>query len=100
MSEKQQVSRRQFLNYTLTGVGGFMAAGGLVQMLRFAVDPVLQPSSAGEFENVGLSIDDITSELERVEWQVEEVDAWNKSKVTKVAWVFENDEGEIIAHPP
>ena len=40
--KKQQVSRRQFLNYSLTGLGGFMAAGMLTPMLRFAVDPVLQ----------------------------------------------------------
>ena len=33
-----RVSRRQFLSYTLTGVGGFMAAGMLMPMLRFAID--------------------------------------------------------------
>ncbi|MDR9798478.1 menaquinol-cytochrome C reductase, partial [Aeribacillus pallidus] len=27
---KHRVTRRQFLNYTLTGVGGFMAAGMLM----------------------------------------------------------------------
>src|SRR6478735_8758282 len=37
-----RVSRRQFLNYTLTGVGGFMAAGMLMPMVRFAVDPILE----------------------------------------------------------
>lgn len=98
--KKQQVSRRQFLNYTLTGVGGFMAAGVLVPMLRFAVDPVLQPSSKGDFVNVGLAVEDITSEPQRIEWQVVQEDAWNKSEVTKVAWVFRNDDGEIIAHSP
>ena len=39
---KNRISRRQFLNYTLTGVGGFMAAGMLMPMVRFAVDPVLK----------------------------------------------------------
>ena len=42
MMSKHKVSRRQFLNYTLTGVGGFMAAGILMPMVRFAVDPVLK----------------------------------------------------------
>ncbi|TKJ03894.1 menaquinol-cytochrome c reductase iron-sulfur subunit, partial [Bacillus cereus] len=43
MSDKEhRVSRRQFLNYTLTGVGGFMAAGILMPMTRFALDPVLR----------------------------------------------------------
>ena len=43
VSEKEhRVSRRQFLNYTLTGVGGFMVAGILMPMTRFALDPVLR----------------------------------------------------------
>ena len=46
---KQRVSRRQFLNYTLTGVGGFMAAGMLMPMVRFAVDPVLKAEAGGRF---------------------------------------------------
>lgn len=101
MSEKkQQVSRRQFLNYTLTGLGGFMAAGMLVSPLRMAIDPVLKPSSGGDFTNVGLSVDDITSEPQRVEWQVDQVDGWHESEVTRSAWVFKDDNGDIIAHSP
>lgn len=41
--QKSEMSRRQFLSYTLGGSGAFMAAGMLVPMLRFAVDPILQP---------------------------------------------------------
>lgn len=101
MSEKkQQVSRRQFLNYTLTGVGGFMAAGMLVPMLRMAVDPVLQTSEGGELKSVDLSVDDITSEPQLVEWKIDQVDGWYESEVTKSAWVFKDDNGDIIAHSP
>lgn len=43
VSEREhKVSRRQFLSYTLTGVGGFMAAGMLMPMVRFALDPALK----------------------------------------------------------
>lgn len=97
---KKQVSRREFLNYTLTGVGGFMAAGVIVPMLRMAIDPVLQPSTAGDLANVGLSVDDITSDPQRVEWTIDQVDGWYEDKVTKVAWVFKNEDDEIIAHSP
>ena len=44
---KRNVSRRQFLNYTLTGVGGFMAAGMLMPMVRFAIDPALAANKGG-----------------------------------------------------
>ena len=46
---KHRVSRRQFLSYTLTGVGGFMAAGMLMPMVRFAIDPVLKAEAGGDF---------------------------------------------------
>ncbi|UFU01295.1 ubiquinol-cytochrome c reductase iron-sulfur subunit [Radiobacillus kanasensis] len=100
MSEKkQQVSRRQFLNYTLTGVGGFMAAGMLAPMVRFAIDPVLQPSAQGEFAAVA-QVDDITTEPTRVEWTIDQVDGWYESKVTKTAWVYKQEDGSILALSP
>lgn len=100
MSDKKEVSRRQFLNYTLTGVGGFMAAGIMVPMLRMAVDPVLQASAQGDFVNVGLAVEDITTEPQRVEWLVEQVDAWHTSEVDRVAYVFKDDNGDIVALSP
>ncbi|WP_163969849.1 QcrA and Rieske domain-containing protein [Oceanobacillus halotolerans] len=101
MSEKkQQVSRRQFLNYTLTGVGGFMAAGMLAPMLRMAVDPVLKPSAAGDFVNVGLAVEDITTEPQRVDWLVEQVDGWYESEVSRSAWVFKDENDNIKALSP
>lgn len=101
MSEgKQKVSRRQFLNYTLTGVGGFMAAGMIVPMLRMAVDPVLKATDSAGFANVKLAVDDITEKPKRVDWSIDQVDAWYESEVSKSAWVFKNDKGEIIALSP
>src|SRR5690625_5866558 len=90
MSDKTQVSRRQFLNYSLTGLGGFMAAGMLMPMLRMAVDPVLaQKDQIGDLTNVSLSVDDITDEPQRVDWEVEQVDGWGESKVKRTAWVLD-----------
>lgn len=101
MSEKkQQVSRRQFLNYTLTGVGGFMAAGMLVPMLGMAVDPLLSKSKSGDLANAGISVGDITDKPQRVEWKIDQVDAWYESKVTKSAYVYKDDKGDIVALSP
>ena len=49
MMSNNRVSRRQFLSYTLMGVGGFMASGMLMPMVRFAIDPVLQQTEGGDF---------------------------------------------------
>lgn len=55
-----KVTRRQFLTYTLTGVGGFMAATLISPMVNFAIDPVLKKSGAGDKVKV-ISLDDITT---------------------------------------
>lgn len=101
MSEKkQQVSRRQFLNYTLTGVGGFMAAGVLVPMLRMAIDPALKTSAHGDYANVSLDVKDITDEPQRIEWKIDQVDGWYESEVSKAAWVYKDENDDILALSP
>ncbi|MBS8264678.1 ubiquinol-cytochrome c reductase iron-sulfur subunit [Mesobacillus boroniphilus] len=97
---KHRVSRRQFLNYTLTGVGGFMAAGMLMPMVRFAVDPVLKGEDAGDFIATPLKIADITNEPQKVNFTFTQKDAWYESEETGTAWVFKNEGGEIIALSP
>ncbi|RWZ60278.1 ubiquinol-cytochrome c reductase iron-sulfur subunit [Halobacillus fulvus] len=99
MSDKKRVSRRQFLNYTLTGVGGFMAAGMLAPMVRFAIDPVLKPSGAGGLVSVA-SVEELTNEPQRFEWTVDQVDGWYESEVQRTAWVYRNDNDEIVALSP
>ncbi|MBX0356231.1 ubiquinol-cytochrome c reductase iron-sulfur subunit [Halobacillus sp. Nhm2S1] len=99
MSDKKRVSRRQFLNYTLTGVGGFMAAGMLAPMVRFAIDPVLKTKEGGDFVSVA-SVDELTNEPQRFEWTIDQVDAWYESEVQKTAWVYRNENDEIVALSP
>jgi menaquinol-cytochrome c reductase iron-sulfur subunit len=97
---KHRVSRRQFLNYTLTGVGGFMAAGMLMPMVRFAVDPVLKANAGGDFIPTPQKISDITEEPTRVDFSFEQKDAWYTSEVTNTAWVYKDENGEIVALSP
>lgn len=96
----QRVSRRQFLNYTLTGVGGFMAAGMLMPMVRFAIDPVLKAEAGGDFITTGTAEDEITDVPTRVDFTFEQVDAWYTSEVTQTAWVYLDGSGEIVALSP
>jgi menaquinol-cytochrome c reductase iron-sulfur subunit len=97
MSEK--VSRRQFLNYTLTGVGGFMAAGIVMPLARFAIDPVLKKEEAGSMVSVGL-VKDLTNEPKRFDFKVHQVDGWVESEAPFQAWVYKSAKGDIIALSP
>ena len=94
-----RVSRRQFLGYTLTGVGGFMAAGMLMPMVRFAVDPILQQKDAGDYVLTDQRVDEITEEPVRVDFTFEQVDAWYTSEVTNSAWVYKEGDKLIALSP-
>ena len=97
---KNRISRRQFLNYTLTGVGGFMAAGMLMPMVRFAVDPVLKHTGTSDFRATPQKISEITEVPTRVDFAFKQKDAWYESEVTNSAWVYKNTNGEIVALSP
>ncbi|WP_409298093.1 ubiquinol-cytochrome c reductase iron-sulfur subunit [Peribacillus sp. SCS-26] len=97
---KHRVSRRQFLNYTLTGVGGFMAAGMLMPMLRFAVDPVLEAAGGENYVATKQKVDDLTEKPVRLDFSYKQKDAWYESEVTDTAWVYKNDQGKIVALSP
>lgn len=99
MSEKQEISRRTFLNYALMGTGGFLAAGMITPMIRFAIDPMLKHSAGGDKVAVG-SIDDFGPEPKRVEFKVHTKDGWYESESVLAAWVTKNEKGEITALSP
>ncbi|MDQ0197521.1 QcrA and Rieske domain-containing protein [Neobacillus ginsengisoli] len=96
---KNRVSRRQFLSYTLTGVGGFMAAGMLMPMVRFAVDPVLKKEAGGNFIPTKQKVADLTDQPVRVDFTFKQKDAWYESDVTNTAWVYKEG-GKIVALSP
>ncbi|MDP4155234.1 MAG: ubiquinol-cytochrome c reductase iron-sulfur subunit [Bacillota bacterium] len=98
---KERVSRRQFLSYTLTGVGGFMAAGMLMPMVRFAVDPVLKADAGGNFIATNKKVSELTDEPVRVDFTFKQKDAWYESDVTNTAWVYKDKKtNQIIALSP
>ncbi|WLD91813.1 ubiquinol-cytochrome c reductase iron-sulfur subunit [Alkalihalobacillus sp. AL-G] len=99
MAKKDEVSRRQFLNYTLTGVGGFMAAGMLLPMVRFAIDPVMKQGAAQDMVPV-VEVNKLTEKPQRFTFKIDQKDGWYESEVTKAAWVFKEKGGEIVALSP
>ena len=95
----QKVTRRQFLNYSLMGVGSFMVAGMVLPMGRFAVDPLFQSDAEGSMIQTSISADDITEEPTQVDFSFIQQDGWYESEVTDFAWVY-RDGDEIIALSP
>ncbi|MEC2056711.1 ubiquinol-cytochrome c reductase iron-sulfur subunit [Peribacillus psychrosaccharolyticus] len=97
---KQNVTRRQFLNYTLTGVGGFMAAGMIMPMVRFAIDPVLKAEASGDFVATKMKVSELTGEPVRVDYSFDQKDGWYETSQTNTAWVYKTDDGKIVALSP
>lgn len=100
MAKKNEITRRQFLNYTLMGTGGFMAAGILMPMVRFAIDPVLQAEAASDMIDIGMKVDEITEEPQLKKFRVDQVDGWYESEVEQAAFVFKDENGDILALSP
>lgn len=97
---KNRVSRRQFLSYTLMGTGGFMASAMLMPMVRFAIDPVLQKSSAGDLIHTEFKAADLTETPVRVDYTIKDrEDGWYKSDVSNTAWVYKSGDTIIALSP-
>ena len=69
---KNRVSRRQFLSYSIMGVGGFMASGMLMPMLRFAVDPVLQSAGEGDYTPTQQKVAELSETPVRVDFTIKD----------------------------
>jgi menaquinol-cytochrome c reductase iron-sulfur subunit len=81
------------------GVGSFMAAGMLLPMGRFALDPLFKDENAGSMVTTSVAVDEITEEPTKVDFSFEQQDAWYTSEVTDFAWVYREGD-EIIALSP
>jgi menaquinol-cytochrome c reductase iron-sulfur subunit len=96
---KREITRRQFLTYTLGGAGAFMGAGMIVPMLRFAVDPVLKPKKKADWIKV-VEESKITTAPTSFSFQVHQVDGWYESDPELVAWISKGADGKIFALNP
>ncbi len=76
-----------------------MAAGILMPMTRFALDPVLRKEAGTDMVAVG-QVKDITTEPKRFDFKVKQVDGWYKSEEPKSAWVYKDESGDIVAFSP
>lgn len=97
--KRREMSRRQFLSYTLGGAGAFMGAGMLVPMIRFAVDPVLQPKAQAAWVKV-VEESKITNEPKSFKFKVHQVDGWYESDPELEAWISKGSDGKIFALNP
>jgi menaquinol-cytochrome c reductase iron-sulfur subunit len=96
---RREMSRRQFLSYTLGGTGAFLMAGPVIPMIRFAVDPILKSKGEGALVKV-IEESKITAEPKSFKFQVHQVDGWYESEVDLEAWIMKNDKGEVYALSP
>ncbi|TVY04586.1 ubiquinol-cytochrome c reductase iron-sulfur subunit [Cohnella terricola] len=97
--KRKEMTRRQFLSYTLGGAGAFMAGGAILPMIRFAVDPILQKKEKSGFVKV-IEESKVTSEPTEVKFKVHQVDGWYESDPKLAAWITKGDDGKIFALSP
>ena len=96
--KRKEMSRRQFLSYTLGGAGAFMAGGMMLPMIRFAVDPILTKKTEGTFVKV-VEESKITNEPQEFKFQVHQVDGWYESDPEMAAWITRGQDGIYALSP-
>lgn len=96
---RKEMSRRQFLTYTLGGATAYMAAGTVLPMVRFAVDPILQKKDEGAFVKV-VEVSKVTSEPQEFNFELKQQDGWYLDNASLTAWVRKGDDGVIYALSP
>jgi|SRR5690625_1888812 len=98
-SVRKQMSRRQFLNYTLGGTGSFMLSLPLLFNLRFAVDPLLQEDESSDWIKVA-KVEDITETPQAFDFKRVVIDGWYKDNPRMEAWITRDTDGTIFALSP
>ncbi|XEC92727.1 ubiquinol-cytochrome c reductase iron-sulfur subunit [Paenibacillus tarimensis] len=97
--KRKEMSRRQFLSYTLGGAGAFMAGGTILPMIRFAVDPILTKKTEGTYVKV-VEENKITNAPQEFKFQIHQVDGWYESDPELAAWISRDQQGNIFALSP
>ncbi|MHA0855413.1 QcrA and Rieske domain-containing protein [Paenibacillus sp. CMAA1364] len=95
----KEMSRRQFLTYTLGGATAYMAAGAILPMVRFAVDPILKKKTDGDYVKVA-ELSKITEEPQEFKFELKQQDGWYPSTANLVAWIRKDESGNVYALSP
>lgn len=98
-ARRREMSRRQFLSYTLGGTGAFMFSMPLLWSVRFAVDPLLQPGKGTEWVKV-VELEKISTEPQSFTFEVPVVDGWYESNQKLQAWIALDNNGKPFALSP
>lgn len=96
---RKDMTRRQFLGYTLGGVGGFLGAVMTIPMVRFAIDPAISEKAVADWVKVG-KVSDFGPDPVEVKFIINQIDGWYQSKVPLGAWIRTMENGEILALSP
>lgn len=96
---RREMSRRQFLSYTLGGTGAFMLSMPLLWSVRFAVDPLLQPKEEADFVKV-IEFDKVSNVPTSVKFQVHVVDGWYEHDPEIEAWIYKDENNNVVALSP
>ncbi len=96
---KKEMSRRQFLTYTLGGTGAFLVATPLIPMIRFSIDPLLQSKGESDWVKV-VEASKITEEPQEFHFSKLQIDGWYSSEPKFTAWISKDKNGEIFALSP
>lgn len=96
---RREMSRRQFLSYTLGGTGAFMVTLPLIPMVRFTVDPLLREKQDSTWVRV-VEENQVTEEPQEFRFKVHTIDGWYEHEPDMLAWISKGSDGKVFALSP
>lgn len=99
-TEENSVSRRNFLKYSIYGIGGLIFAALAAPLARYFFSPALGSAEDGEWIVVARTSEIPIGEPTRVEYEERKNDGWIVTTHRKSAWVVTQDGQEFVAYDP
>ena len=97
---EKSVSRRNFLKYSIYGIGGLIAAALAVPLARYFFAPALGSREEGEWITAARTDEIPVGTPTRVEYEERKNDSWIVTTHRKSAWIVTEDGQNFVLFDP
>jgi len=99
-AQGNSVSRRNFLKYSIYGIGGLISAALAVPLVRYFFSPALGSAEGGEWIVVARKSDIPIGQPTLIQYEDRKIDSWIVTTHRKSAWIVTQDGQDFVVYDP
>lgn len=99
-AEEKSVSRRNFLKYSIYGIGGLIFAALAAPLARYFFSPAVGSTEGGEWIVIAHTSEIPVGKPTLIEYEERRNDSWIVSTRRKSAWIVTQDGQEFVVYDP